>query len=123
MRCQLFLAKTATAFAAPWKAGSEASAFFLPDAHVTLSKTLSCRSFDARPVYSADEAGGTRFKMERFLHPGRANIASVYAPIAFGPLPLLAFQRRPDGSLRLAASGNILSPVFSLAPLRPQLYP
>jgi hypothetical protein len=43
--------------------------------------------------------------MERFLHPGRQAMASVYAPICFGSLPLLAFQRGADGSLRLAASG------------------
>ena len=59
-------------------------------------------------MFSADEAGGTRFKMERFLHPGRAAVATVYGPIAFGPLPLLAFQRLPGGGLRLAAAGDPL---------------
>ena len=75
------------------------------------------RSFDARPVFSADEAGGTRFKMERFLHPGRAAVATVYGPIAFGPLPLLAFQRCAGGGLRLAAAGAPLlqASVFGLA--------
>ena len=29
----------------------------------------------------------------------------MVAPIAYGPLPLLAFQRGPDGGLRLAAHG------------------
>ena len=43
--------------------------------------------------------------MERFLHAGRQTMMTVYAPIAFGPLPLLAFQRTPDGQLRLVASG------------------
>ncbi len=43
--------------------------------------------------------------MERFLHPGRQTVLSVYGPICFGPLPLLAYLRSPDGSLRLAASG------------------
>ena len=57
-------------------------------------------------MFSADEAGGTRFKMERFLHPGRAGVATVYGPIAFGPLPLLAFQRCAGGGLRLAAAGE-----------------
>lgn len=45
--------------------------------------------------------------MERFLHPGRQTVASVYGPICFGPLPVVAFQRSPDGSLRLAASGAL----------------
>ena len=30
---------------------------------------------------------------------------TIYAPIAFGPLPLLAFQRAQDGHMRLVASG------------------
>ena len=30
---------------------------------------------------------------------------TMYAPIAFGPLPLLAFQRAQDGHLQLVASG------------------
>ena len=30
---------------------------------------------------------------------------TMYAPIAFGPLPLLAFQRAQDGHLQLLASG------------------
>jgi hypothetical protein len=29
------------------------------------------RSFYARPVYSSDEHGADKFKMERFLHEGR----------------------------------------------------
>lgn len=45
--------------------------------------------------------------MERFLHPGRQTVLSVYGPICFGPLPVLAFLRGPDGSLRLAASGAL----------------
>ena len=32
---------------------------------------------------------------------------TIYAPIAFGPLPLLAFQRTPDGHLSLVASGDL----------------
>ena len=63
------------------------------------------RSFTARPILSSDEPNTTRFKMERFLHAGRQTMMTVYAPIAFGPLPLLAFQRNPDGQLRLVASG------------------
>ena len=31
---------------------------------------------------------------------------TMYAPIAFGPLPLLAFQRAQDGHLQLVASGE-----------------
>ncbi|CAL8469855.1 g9397 [Coccomyxa elongata] len=65
------------------------------------------RSYVARPIFSTDEPSGSRFKMERFLHPGRQTVLSVYGPICFGPLPVLAFLRAPDGSLRLAASGTL----------------
>ena len=68
-------------------------------------KFLAGRSYTARPIFSTDEPSGSRFKMERFLHPGRQTVLSVYGPICFGPLPLLAYLRSPDGSLRLAASG------------------
>ena len=32
-------------------------------------------------------------------------MATVYAPIAYGPLPLLAFAQNEDGGHRLAATG------------------
>lgn len=67
------------------------------------------RSYTAQPIFSTDEPSGSRFKMERFLHPGRQIVLSVYGPICFGPLPVLAFLRGPDGSLRLAASGALIA--------------
>lgn len=42
----------------------------------------------------------------RFAAAGRQTMMTIYAPIAFGPLPLLAFQRAPDGHLSLVASGG-----------------
>ena len=51
------------------------------------------RRFSARPVFSGDDHGASHFKLERFLQPGRACVASGYAPIAHGPLPLLAFKK------------------------------
>ena len=36
---------------------------------------------------------------------GRQTMMTMYAPIAFGPLPLLAFQHAQDGQLQLVASG------------------
>ena len=50
------------------------------------------RAFEARPVLSGDDTGADKHKMERFLHDGRHCVASVYAPICYGPLPLLAFK-------------------------------
>lgn len=59
----------------------------------------------ARPIFSTDDAQADKHKMERFLHAGRPSVASVIAPISYGPLPLLAFQIQPHGPPRLAATG------------------
>lgn len=39
----------------------------------------------------------------------RPSVASVYAPIGYGPLPLLAFKLAEDGSAQLAATGSLRS--------------
>lgn len=68
------------------------------------------RSFYARPVYSTDEHAADKQKMERFLHEGRPSVATIYAPIAYPPLPLLAFKMAEDGSHpRQVASGSLRS--------------
>ncbi len=45
-----------------------------------------------------------KHKMERFLYGGRASCASVYAPVTYGPMPVLAFHL-VDGTPRLAFTG------------------
>jgi pre-rRNA-processing protein TSR1 len=52
------------------------------------------RSFVGQPVLSDDAQGADKNKMERFLHPGKTAVGSLYAPISFPPLPLLAFKVR-----------------------------
>ena len=67
-----------------------------------------CRTYLARPVFSTDEPGAKKAKMERFLQPGQHAVATVYAPIGYGPLPLLAFRRdEATGEHHLAASGAL----------------
>ena len=73
------------------------------------------RRFATRPIFSGDDHGASHFKLERFLQPGRACVASSYAPIAHGPLPLLAFRRVAGGGgggessapWQLAAAGGV----------------
>ena len=61
----------------------------------------------ARPIFSADDHGASKFKMEKFLQPGQNAMATVYAPISYGPLPLLAFHRDAEsGEYRVAAVGQ-----------------
>ena len=66
--------------------------------------------FYCRPTFASDNFNSDKHKMERFLHAGRFSIASVYAPISFPPLPLIAFKSR-GGSLApvLAAVGSLNS--------------
>ena len=50
------------------------------------------RSFPARPIFSTDEHGADKHKMERYLQHGRPAVATVYAPICYPPVPLLVFE-------------------------------
>jgi pre-rRNA-processing protein TSR1 len=57
-----------------------------------------------------------KHKFERFLHPGRFVVASIFAPISFPPLPLLVFKeatlgdrRGAAGAATLVASGSLRS--------------
>lgn len=65
------------------------------------------RSFMARPIFSTDEHGADKHKMERFLLEGRPSMATIFAPISYPPLPLLAFKPRPNGQVALAATGAL----------------
>lgn len=49
-------------------------------------------SFLARPLLSDDGQGSDKHKMERFMQPGGSFVGSVYAPISYMPLPMLAFK-------------------------------
>uniref|UniRef100_A0A803P252 phosphoglucomutase (alpha-D-glucose-1,6-bisphosphate-dependent) n=1 Tax=Cannabis sativa TaxID=3483 RepID=A0A803P252_CANSA len=63
-----------------------------------------------RPIYSTDSMNSNKHKMERFLHAGRFSMASVYAPISFPPLPLIAFKyAEGDVAPSVAAVGSLRS--------------
>ena len=65
------------------------------------------RSFMAQPIFSSDEHDADKHKMERFLLEGHSSVATVFAPISYPPLPLLAFKKLPAGGLVLAATGAL----------------
>ncbi|XP_024020075.1 pre-rRNA-processing protein TSR1 homolog [Morus notabilis] len=68
------------------------------------------RQFVARPIYSTDTMNSNKHKMERFLHAGRFSIASIYAPISFPPLPVIALKyAEGDGAPAVAAVGSLRS--------------
>lgn len=48
--------------------------------------------------------------MERFLHAGRFSVASIYAPICFPSLPLVALKSQEEDSYPVvAAVGSLRS--------------
>lgn len=68
------------------------------------------RQFISRPIYSSDSIKANKHKMERFLHAGRFSIASIYAPICFPSLPLIALKNQgEDTSPAVAAVGSLRS--------------
>jgi pre-rRNA-processing protein TSR1 len=61
-------------------------------------------------VLSDDGQGGDKHKMERFMQQGSSFLGSVYAPISYPPVPLLAFKVVPGSRhVRLAAAGALRS--------------
>ncbi|KAJ8437452.1 hypothetical protein Cgig2_031973 [Carnegiea gigantea] len=69
------------------------------------------RQFVARPIFSTDNINSDKHKMERFLHPGRFSVASIYAPISFPPLPLIAMKNVGDASPAVVAAVGSLKSV------------
>ncbi|GAA0175096.1 hypothetical protein LIER_28345 [Lithospermum erythrorhizon] len=68
------------------------------------------RQFMTRPIFSSDSMNNDKHKMERFLHPGRFSIASIYAPICFPPLPLIVLKLGEEvASPTVAAVGSLRS--------------
>ncbi|KAK6131452.1 hypothetical protein DH2020_034793 [Rehmannia glutinosa] len=61
-----------------------------------------------RPIFSSDSINANKHKMERFLHAGRFSVASIYAPICFHSLPLIALKSQgQDASPAVAAVGSL----------------
>ncbi|CAG0892533.1 unnamed protein product [Cyprideis torosa] len=66
------------------------------------------RRFVASPIFS-EHSNGNKHKMLRFFRPGEVAVASFFAPITFGPIPVMAFRLHPDGSQELVATGSLHS--------------
>ncbi|XP_054810360.1 uncharacterized protein LOC129311900 [Prosopis cineraria] len=66
------------------------------------------RQFIGRPVFSSEFINTDKNKMERFLHPGRFSVASIYAPISFPPRPVIMLKKVDEGAkLAVAAVGSL----------------
>uniref|UniRef100_K7GK29 Pre-rRNA-processing protein TSR1 homolog n=1 Tax=Pelodiscus sinensis TaxID=13735 RepID=K7GK29_PELSI len=66
------------------------------------------RRFRASPLYS-QHSSADKHKLEHFLRPDAALVATVYAPIAFPPASVLLFKQRSNGMHDLIATGSLLS--------------
>jgi pre-rRNA-processing protein TSR1 len=81
----------------------------------------------ARPIFSQDGTGD-KFKYERFMRPGAPTVASLFAPITYGPAPVLAFATADvsaDGDAMAEgegarASGVALAAAGTLRPCDPE---
>lgn len=51
------------------------------------------RTHQSRPILSSDDYNADKHKLERFMHAGRPYVMSAYAPISFGPMPVLVFKQ------------------------------
>ncbi|XP_072834951.2 pre-rRNA-processing protein TSR1 homolog [Pogona vitticeps] len=66
------------------------------------------RRFRASPLYS-QHTSADKHKLEKFLRPDAAVVATVYAPITFPPAAVLLFRQKSDGAHSLLATGSLLS--------------
>lgn len=70
------------------------------------------RSFPARPVLSTNDYNADKFKMEKFMHAGRTYVMSVFAPIAFPPLPVLIVKQvRVHPPAPRCAASHVVHPI------------
>ncbi|KAI8900619.1 hypothetical protein BC833DRAFT_618364 [Globomyces pollinis-pini] len=79
---------------------------------------IGFRRYIVQPIYSTFTRGGPNnvHKFERYLTHGKTSMASIYAPIQFGPAPILLFKYTPnakwteDSAPPLVAYGSLLDP-------------
>lgn len=76
-----------------------------------LTIVTGVRTFSARPVLSTNEYNMDKFKLEKFMHEGRTYVMSVFAPIAYPPLPVLVVKKVRQG----------FEPAYSCGPLTGQI--
>ncbi|KRZ24125.1 T-complex protein 1 subunit theta [Trichinella pseudospiralis] len=69
---------------------------------------IGYRRFFAAPIFSQHTIGD-KHKFQRFLPTDEVTVASMYAPIIFGPAGVVVLRVEQDGSTRLVATGNVLS--------------
>ncbi|KAA0162295.1 hypothetical protein FNF31_03337 [Cafeteria roenbergensis] len=78
---------------------------------------IGFRAIDARPVFSSRSTAGGRHQARRWMPASGFAMASILAPVAFPPLPVLSYRRRPLpagapagalGPAELVATGSVI---------------
>ncbi|OUC42626.1 hypothetical protein D917_02783 [Trichinella nativa] len=69
---------------------------------------IGYRRFFAAPIFSQHTIGN-KHKFQRFLPADEVTVASMYAPIIFGPAGVVVFKVEKNAPIRLVATGNVLS--------------
>ncbi|KAL1228560.1 Pre-rRNA-processing protein [Trichinella spiralis] len=69
---------------------------------------IGYRRFFAAPIFS-QHTNGNKHKFQRFLPADEVTVASMYAPIIFGPAGVVVFKVEQNAPIRLVATGNFLS--------------
>lgn len=72
-----------------------------------LTFVTGLRTFAARPILSTNEYNTDKFKLEKFMHPGRTYVMSVFAPIAYPPLPVLVIKQVSSFLLPLSMAARM----------------
>lgn len=66
------------------------------------------RRFFVNPIFS-EHTNASRHKFQRFFQPEDTTVATFYAPIQYSPAPVLCYRIMSDFSLKLVATGSLIS--------------
>ncbi|KAJ1478217.1 hypothetical protein T484DRAFT_2963856 [Baffinella frigidus] len=76
----------------------------------TLVVICGLRRFEAQPIFSEDRHQGDKHKILRFLPPRGSCCASLFAPVAWAPAPVLLCRRHKSGAMTVVAAGSCVGP-------------
>jgi pre-rRNA-processing protein TSR1 len=76
----------------------------------TLVLMCGMRRFEIRPIFSEAKGSSDKHKLLRFLPAKAATMASCYAPVTWGPAPVLILKKQRSGVMTLVAAGRVAAP-------------
>jgi 40S ribosome biogenesis protein Tsr1 and BMS1 C-terminal len=79
-----------------------------------LTFVTGVRTFSARPIISTNEYNSDKFKLEKFMHEGRTCVMSVFAPIAYPPLPVLVVKQVSSTPVIVPSPSKVLHRIWCI---------